>query len=76
MTTKVKPRTETKRTETKRTETKRDAETKRLENNYAKLMRDRTMIVRAPIYSEDLSQPSGLRFVNSVTTYGAYEDPI
>lgn len=52
-------------------------EVEQLERDYAKLMeRARPAIRRPPVYLENLEQPSHLRFVDSFTTYGAYEEPI
>jgi hypothetical protein len=52
-------------------------EAERLEQDYADLMKaERRAGRRDPIYLENLAQPSDLRFVDSYTTYGAYEEPI
>ena len=48
----------------------------RLEENYAEFMRMLRVPLPAPTYRENLEQPSPLKIVESVTTYGAYEKPI
>ena len=50
--------------------------TARLEENYAEFMRMLQVPFPAPTYRENLKQPSPLKIVESVTTYGAYEKPI
>ena len=45
-----------------------------LETQYEKLFRTPTTTVAGP--RQSLAQPSPLKIVDSVTTYGAYEEPI
>jgi hypothetical protein len=49
------------------------------EEQYAEMlrvMRDAGWDVSTPDHSESLEQPSPLRIVETVTTYGAYEKPL
>jgi len=47
---------------------------KRPETEYEELFK--TPITTVPSQHESLAQPSPLKIVDSVTTYGAYEEPI
>lgn len=50
--------------------------TESLEEKYTKLIEMVQIVVPTPTYHENLEQPSQLKVVDSVTTYGAYEEPI
>ncbi|MBI4337386.1 MAG: hypothetical protein HY683_06125 [Chloroflexi bacterium] len=52
------------------------AKTTRLEEKYAELVKMVQVPVPAQPYRDNLEQPSPLKIVQSVTTYGAYEEPI
>jgi len=48
----------------------------RLQDLYIELVKIAPIPLVIPLYRENLEQPSPLRIVESVTTSGAYEDPI
>ena len=48
----------------------------RLQELYLELVKIAPVPLVIPPYRENLEQPSPLRIVDSVTTSGAYEDPI
>ena len=53
---------------------KKNREKEKLETQYEELFRTPVTTVAGP--RESLAQPSPLKIVDSVTTYGAYEEPI
>ena len=53
------------------------ARTNKLETQYAELLRlAQQYVVIRPKPSDNLAQPSMLRVVDTVTTYGAYQTPV